>query len=128
MAKGLCAFQIRSEPKDVNDRVRRALGQIDVGSNPIRRVMAAAERLKLKAIAPVYQSDCLAHVGIEKLKVAIYSKENLEYQHAAEERELWEKHGWALLAISRRKISRLSDAQLTEQLRLALVELGKLKR
>jgi len=127
MAKGLCAFQVRTEASDVTDRVRRALGQIDVGSAPIRRVIAAAERLKLKAVAPVYKTDCLAHIGIEKLKVAIYSKENLEYQHAAAERELWEKHGWALLAISRRKISRLSDAQLTEQLRLALVELGRMK-
>lgn len=127
MAKGICAFQTRTEPNGITERVRRALGQADIVGAPIRRIIAAAERLKLTATAPAHQKDCWAHVGIEKLKVAIYGKENLEYQQAASERALWEQHGWAMLAISRRKISRLSDDQLVEQLRLALVELGKMK-
>ncbi len=127
MAKGLCAFQTRTYQDGMTERVRRALGQIDVGVTPIKRLIAAAERLKIKVEAPTHQSDCVAHIGFPKLKVAIFSKLSLEHAQAGQERELWEKHGWKLLAISQRRLARMSDEQLTEQLRMALVELGKVK-
>ncbi len=127
MAKGLCAFQITDAPVSVTERVRRAIGQADVSTVQIRRILAAVERLRLKAEAPVYLNDCWAHVGIPKLKVAIYSKLSLDHAQVATERELWKSHGWVMLAICQRKVAKLSDENLTEQLRLALVELGKVK-
>ena len=128
MTKGLLAFRIAGEPRGLTERIRRAIGQADVGVEPIRRLIASVERLKLKPKFPVYLTDAWAHVGIERLKIAIYTKEHLEYGKVAFERRQWEGHGWTLIAISHRQINLMSNEDLTEQLRLALVELGKLKK
>lgn len=127
MAKGALAFQIKDQPKGITERVRRAIGQADISVPGVQRLITAIESLKLKATAPIHYNDCWAHVGIEKLRVAIYTKEHLEYAKVEFERELWEKRGWVLLAIARRSINRMTDEQLTAQLKEALVELGKVK-
>lgn len=127
MAKGLLAFQIEDQLLGITERVRRAIGQCDVGVPAIRRLIAACERLKLKPTSPIYKTDCWAHVGIGKLKTVIYTKEHLEYNKVVVEREAWKRHGWTLMAIARRQINAMSDEQLTGQLRQTLVVLGKMK-
>lgn len=127
MARNGQAFQSRSAPENVTERIRRVLSHADTASEPVQRLIAAAERLKLKPVAPFYLRDCWARIGFEKLKVAVYTDANLENHRVIPERKLWEAHGWHMLAIAHRQIASMSDESLTAQLKAALVELGKLK-
>lgn len=127
MARGEMAFQIQNTPENVTERVRRALSHADITTEPVLRLIASAERLKLNPVAPFHLYDCWARIGFEKLKVAIYTDHNLEKHRVNPERRLWEANGWKMLAIAHRQIAGMSDEKLDEQLKSALVQLGKVK-
>jgi hypothetical protein len=128
MARGTgFAFQIKNPPVGLTDSTRRALGQLDIGTEPILRLAAACRKLKFVVESPVYKSDCVAHVGIPKLMTAIYVRNHFETGRLSKARTLWEKHGWNMLAITTRQLDSMTDGDLVEQLRRALVQLGKVK-
>jgi hypothetical protein len=101
---------------------------MDSGNPCIQRVIEVAKKLKLNAETPAYKKDCWAHIKIETNKIAIYIKESLELSKIGRERELWEKHGWMMLAVSSRKLEQLTDDQLMEHLREAVRWHGKVQK
>ncbi len=128
MARGTgFAFQIKNPPVGLTDSTRRALGQLNVGTEPVLRLVAACRKLKLAVESPVYKSDCVAHLGLPKLMVAIYVRDFFETSRLSRERNAWERHGWKMLAIQTRHLANMTDEQIVGQLREAMLQLGKIK-
>ena len=123
----LVGFNMANPRAGLTESVRRALGQVNVETDGIRRLVAACKKLKLKPESPVFKSDCLAHVGIPKLMVCIYVRDFLETSRITKARNAWEGHGWKMLAITNPQVDRMTDEQLVATLKAALVELGKVK-
>ena len=106
-------------------RLRRSLSQMDLTTSYIVRTLAACKALKMKAKAPCYEGEALAHIGIPSKKVAIYFRNVLDSQRLNKVRAEWEAVGWKLLAVVTGDIISTNDEDLKAQLAVALKELGR---
>lgn len=111
----------------VDESTRRALAQLNLDHQEVRRVKAACDSLGLKTVPRVHKHNVAAHLGIPDKKVAIIVRKTVETAFHEQNYRKWKEHGWELLIVTHRQTQLVTDEQLADHLRSALKSLGKLK-
>ena len=106
-------------------RVRRALAQMNLETDSIKRVRAGITSLKLKSVSPVFDDDAIGHVGIPTKKIAIYFRGYGDRDRIEVKREAWLKKGWKMLAVAPTAIDGMTDEAMVNHLKAAIAEVGK---
>ena len=107
-------------PSNVSISVRRSLGAMDFSNAGLVKMKAVCDQLKLKYESPITMTDCWAHIGIPRAKVALFLRQSTDIGLFSRKRTEWAKYGWTCLCATTRQIEQTSDEDLAAQLTDAL--------